>query len=48
MWEKSQYNVGCELEAPVESIKLDRQLKKRNKTKLCKKECEEYKDCFVE
>ncbi len=30
MWEKSQYNVGCELEEPVEGIQLDRQLKKRN------------------
>jgi hypothetical protein len=30
MWEKSQYNVVCELEEPVEGIKLDRQLKKRN------------------
>ena len=37
MWEKSQYNVGCELEEPVEGIKLDRQLKKRNTSKQYKR-----------
>lgn len=37
MWEKSQYNVGCELEEPVEGIKLDRQLKKRNTPKQHKR-----------
>ncbi len=37
MWEKSQYNVGCELEEPVEDIKFERQLKKRNTPKQYKR-----------
>lgn len=37
MWEKSQYNVGCEFEEPVEGIKFDRQLKKRNTPKQYKR-----------
>lgn len=37
MWEKSQYNVGCELEESVEGIKFDSQLKKRNTPKQYKR-----------
>ena len=37
MWEKTQYNVGCELEEQVEGIKFDRQLKKRSTPKQYKR-----------
>jgi hypothetical protein len=37
MWEKSQYNVGCELEESVEGIKFDRRLKKGNTPKQYKR-----------
>ena len=37
MWEKSQYNVGCEPEELVEDIKFDSQLKERNTPKQYKR-----------
>jgi hypothetical protein len=35
MWEKLQHNVGREFEEPVNGLKLDRQLKKKNTSRQC-------------